>query len=57
MKKTVAFIMFLCLFVGLLAGCGSEKKSSTGSKEGGKAFLNEHYYCDIFVKTLAQNSF
>ena len=33
MKKIVAFIMFLCLFVGLLAGCGSEKKSSTGSNE------------------------
>ena len=33
MKKIVAFIMFLCLCMGLLAGCGGEKKSSTGSNE------------------------
>lgn len=33
MKKIVAFIMFLCFCMGLLAGCGGEKKSSTGSNE------------------------
>ena len=33
MKKTVAFIMFLCLCVSLLAGCGGEKKNSTGNNE------------------------
>lgn len=34
MKKTVAFIMFLCLCVSLLAGCGgSETKTSAGSNE------------------------
>ena len=33
MKKIVAFIMFLCLCMGLLAGCGGEKKNSTGNNE------------------------
>ena len=34
MKKTVAFIMFLCLCSGLLAGCGGgETKKNAGSNE------------------------
>ena len=34
MKKTVAFIMFLCLCAGLLAGCGGgETKKNAGSNE------------------------
>ena len=33
MKKIVAFIMFLCLCAGFLAGCGGEKKNSAGSNE------------------------
>ena len=33
MKKTVAFIMFLCLCAGLLAGCGGgETKKSAGNE-------------------------
>ena len=34
MKKTVAFIMFLCLCAGLLTGCGGgDKKKSAGDNE------------------------
>ena len=33
MKKTIAFIMFLCLCAGLLAGCGGETKKNAGSNE------------------------
>ncbi|MBP5737103.1 MAG: PhnD/SsuA/transferrin family substrate-binding protein [Acidaminococcaceae bacterium] len=33
MKKLIAFVVFFCIFAGLLAGCGGGEKKSAGSGE------------------------
>ena len=48
MKKTVAFIMFLCLCAGLLAGCGGGDKKDA-PKDGGKGAVKVlNFGCQMY---------